>query len=277
LWLLTVTLLFLFTAGGALADNPRAVIESFYAEPVIVNSGETTVLHWKVTNASAIEIIGIGREPQEILSMEGSLEVWPMVATSYTLIAHGFDGNTVSKSVTINVGLKGEVGIDYFKASASQVNVNDTVTLSWKAHKAVNVRILGISKKDDECVRPIEGGIEVWPIETTTYLLEATGYKGEISSASTTVNVKGGTVSEPEILTFTASKTTISRGDLVTLTWTTMNVVKCKLTTNDGAVLVNRPANGSISVTPNQTKTFTLTAYGADGRKVQSSLTIIVQ
>jgi hypothetical protein len=276
LCLLTVALLLLFAVGGALADNSGAVIESFYAGPVIVDSGKTTVLHWKVTNATAIEIIGINQEPQEMLPLEGSAEVWPMVATSYILIAHGFDGNAVSKSVTVSVGLKGEVGIDYFKASSSYVNIYEPATLSWRAHNAKSVRLLGIDGKLEELVSP-EGSMQVWPIKTTTYVLEATGYNGETTIASITVNVKGGTVSKPEILTFTASKTTISHGYLVTLTWTTKNVVKCKLTTNDGAVLQNRPANGSISVTPNQTKTFTLTAYGADGREVQSSLTIIVQ
>jgi plastocyanin len=277
LWMVAAALFILFAASGALAADCRAVIENFYAEPAIVASGETTMLYWKVTNATAIEIIGIEKEPEEMLPLEGSLEVWPMVTTSYIVIAHGFDGNAVSKSVTVNVGLKGEVSIDYFKASATQVNVNDTVTLLWKAHNAESVRVLGISEKDDECVRPIEGSIEVWPLETTTYLLEATGYNGEITSASITVNVKEVTVTEPKILTFTASKTTISRGDLALLTWTTENAVKCKLTTDDGGVLLNRPANGSIAVTPNKTKTFTLTAYDADGKQAQASLTIIVK
>ncbi|MGD8400038.1 MAG: hypothetical protein PVH64_03755, partial [Bacillota bacterium] len=166
--------------------------------------------------------------------------------------------------------------IDYFKASATQIACGDTVTLSWKVNNGVSVRVLGISEKDDECVRYTEGSIQVWPIETTTYLLEATGKNGAIASAAVTVNVGTVVVTQPEILSFTASKYEIGRGDLVILTRKTANTIKCTLTTGKVSI-TNRPANGSIAVTPNKTKTFTLIAYDADNNQVQKSLTITVK
>jgi plastocyanin len=275
LWLLVGLLLIMFGASGALAAD-GATIESFYAAPAVVGSGETTVLYWKATNASSIDIVGIERESEEALPLEGSLEVWPLITTSYVLIVHGTDGKDISKSVTVNVDLKGDVHIDYFKASATEIASGNTVTLSWMASNAENVRLIGISAKDDECIRPIIGNVEVWPTETTTYLLEATGKSGEITSAAVTVNVYTAPVVEPKILTFKASKTEISKGDLVILSWTTENVVKCSISTGSSTI-TNRPANGAIGVTPNKTKTFTLTAYDANGKSVQESLTITVK
>jgi hypothetical protein len=279
LLLLVVLLLTILGASGVLAVDSKcnaATIESFYAVPAVVGSGETTVLHWKVTNASEIEIIGIERNPEEALPLEGSLEVWPLVTTSYILIAHGMDGYDISKSITVNVDIKGDVSIAYFNASATKVDSGQTVTLSWKVNNGVSTRIIGISAKDDECIRPIEGSIEVWPTETTTYLLEATGKNGEITSCSVTVNVGTTPVVEPKILSFKASKTEISRGELVILSWTTENVVKCSIST-DNSTITNRPANGSIAVTPNKTKTFTLTAYDTNNQQVQASVTITVK
>jgi hypothetical protein len=279
LWLLAGVLLTLFGASGVLAAGNAAKIETFYAKPAVVSSGDTTVLYWKVTNASSIEIIGIEREGEEVpvLPLEGSLEVWPLVTTSYILIAHGTDGNAVSKSVTVNVDLKGNVKIDYFNTSKIEIASGNTATLSWKASNAVSVRILGISPKDDECVRTIQDSVEVWPTETTTYLMEATGINGEVTSASVTVNVGTAVpVVEPKILTFKASKTEISRGDLVILSWATENVVKCSVKTDNGTI-ANRPANGQIAVTPNKTKTFTLIAFGANNKQVEASVTITVK
>jgi hypothetical protein len=274
LWLLAGLLLTMLGASGVLATD-AATIETFYAAPAMVSSGETTYLHWKVTNASSIEIIGIEKSNDETLPLEGSLEVWPLITTSYILIAHGMDGNSVSKSVTVNVGLKGDVRIDYFNASATVINNGDTVTLSWKAANAVSTRIIGISKKDDECIRDTQGSVEVWPTETTTYLLEATGRSGEITSVSVTVNVGEITV-QPKILSFTVSKTEIFRGELVILSWTAENAVKCSIKT-DNSTITNRQPSGSIAVTPNKTKTFTLIAYDANGNYVEKSLTITVK
>jgi hypothetical protein len=278
LWLLTGVLLTLCAAGEVFAAQSKeaaATIESFYADPAVVGAGETATLHWKVTNASAIEILGIEKEPEE-LGLEDSLEVWPLTTTSYILIAHGLDGNAVSKAFTVNVDLKNDVNINYFKASATQIACGDLVTLSWKVSNGVSVRIIGISDKDDECVRSTEGSVLVWPTETTTYLLEATGANGAVASAAVTVNVGTVVVTEPEILSFTASKYEIGRGDLVILSWKTKNAIKCTLTTGSVSI-TNRPANGSIAVTPNKTKTFTLIAYDAADNQVEKSLTITVK
>jgi plastocyanin len=275
LWLLVGVVLSLLSAGAALAAASGPVIESFSAHNLVIKAGNTVTLKWKVTNAAEIEIIGIEKGDEIALPLEGSIETWPLTTTSYVLIAYGLDGTIAAKSLTVNVGTSGTVKIDYFKAAPLTVTPMQTVLLSWKITNGVSSRILGLSPKDDEVIRPIEGSIEAWPEVTTVYILEATGVKGEIASAAVAVNVTKPTV--PKVLSFTASKTTVSKGEMITLTWTTENAVKCTIKTGSGAELSDRPPSGKIAVTISKTQTFTLYAYDASGQQAQASIEIVVK
>jgi hypothetical protein len=274
LWLLVGVVLSLLSTGGALAAS-GPVIESFYADPGVIQSGNTVMLNWKVTNAAEIEIIGIEKGDEIELPLEGSIETWPMVTTSYVLIAHGLDGTIAAKSFTVNVGTSGTVKIDYFKVTPLIVAPKQPVLLAWRIVNGVSTRIIGISPKEDEVARPVEGSLQVYPEASTVYLLEATGVKGEVASVAVAVNVIKPVL--PKILTFTASKTTITKGEMIVLSWTTENAVTCTIKTSDGAELPNRPPNGKIAVTPNATKTFTLYAYNADGQETWANLEIVVK
>jgi plastocyanin len=275
LWLLVGLALSVLSAGAALAATSGPVIESFYADNLVVKAGNTVTLQWKVTNAAKIEIIGIEKGDEIALRLEDSIETWPLTTTSYVLIAYGRDGTVAAKSLTVNVGTSGNVKIDYFKAAPLMVSPGQTVLLFWKILNGVSCRILGISPKYDEMILPLEGSIEAWPEVTTVYILEATGVNGEVASAAIAVNVSNPTV--PKILSFTASKITVSKGEMITLTWTTENAVKCTIKTSSGAELTNRPPSGKIAVTISKTQTFTLYAYDASGQETQASIKIIVK
>ena len=272
LWLLLGIIFSLFSCGAVLAtDDP--VIDYFYAVPAVIKTGETITLTWKTTNVAKIEIRGIV-SPQEDLPTTGTLEVWPLTTTSYILIAYGTNGILVSQSFTVNVDITGTVKINLFESNKTSVGLGETVLLSWKISNGKSVRILGIEKEDD-VIRPLEGNLEVWPFKTTTYILEATGLNGEIATESITINVKETT--HPEILSFVSNNYTISKGEMITLTWNTKNAVKCTLETSTGLSLKDRKPNGLISVTPNKTTTFTLIAIDASGNEKKKSLTITIK
>ena len=273
LWLIVGLVLSLFSCGAVYAAN-EPEINHFYATPASVNSGETVTLDWQTTNVARVEIIGIEHVPEEGLATTGTTEIWPLTTTSYVLIAYGNNGMVVSKAFTVNVGVTGTVKIDFFKSTKILVTPGETVSLSWRIYNGKSARIIGI-EHEDECLRPLEGEVEVWPLKTTTYILEATGFNGEVQSASITVNVKENTTN-PEILSFISNKYNISKGEMITLSWTTNNTITCKITTSSGQTLPNRPPNGSISLTPNKTTTFTLIALDASGNETKQSLTITV-
>lgn len=255
------------------------VIEKYAVSATTVQAGQTVKLSWKVTGASEVAIYGIEKDTE--LQAEGSLEVWPLASTSYVLIAYGTDGTVTSKSLTVNVDAKqSSAKIDYYKATPTQVQAGQTVNLSWKVTNGKSTRIVGIdsdNQKTSELTLPITGNVEVWPLVTTTYLLEATGLNGEIVSSALTINVVKAPTVKPEILTFTASKTTVRSGELVTLSWTTKNATTCTLETSTGKKITGRPTNGSLSVAVSSTMTFTLTALDAKGQTAVSKVTVTVK
>jgi hypothetical protein len=271
-WLLAAAMLTFMMAGSVFAADAVRIVK-FTADATTINAGETVMLSWQVSGASRVELLGMEKQDEEVLPVTGSLEVWPMVTTNYTLIAYGINGNVVSRSFTVNVGNKGNVKIRYFLASATKVTTGQTVLLRWSVANGAGVRIIGI-EKEDEAVRPLQGSVEVWPETTTTYILEATGFNGEVTSASVTVNVV--TTQAPQISGFKASKTKIKRGMMVNLRWITQNAFYCTIVTSDGITLPKRVPVGSIWVMPDVTKTYTLTAYGANGAQTKATLTITV-
>jgi len=276
------------STNAAIEPSKGVKINSFTASSTNVQAGETVTLKWGTTNATKIEIIGIEKNDEVDLPLSGSLEIWPLTSTTYVLRAYGANNTMVSKSLTVNVGQAPAVSINSFKASAAEVTLGETVTLTWTTKNAVSARIIGI-EKGNETVVEVNGNIEVWPTATTTYILEATGSNGAIASKSVTVTIKDEVTASPtptptptpvinvKITSFTASSTTITKGDLVTLSWVTQNATSIKIVTSAGQTLSNRPASGSISVTPNKTTTFTLIASDSSGNEVSKPLTITVK
>jgi plastocyanin len=251
-------------------------INSFSSSATNINSGETVTLKWSTTGASSVEIIGKDnvKVGEAQLPLSGTVEVWPTVSTTYTLTAYSPNGKSTSKSLVVNVGSFNDASITSFSVSSQKVNPGDTVTLSWTTQNAVSVNIIGI-EKTGEADLAVNGSIEVWPLNTTTYTLEAVGSNGSKVMRSITVTVN--TPSYLSITSFIASSTTVNKGSLVTLSWTTQNASNVKIKTSLGQELPNRPASGSISVTPNQSITYTLIAYDYSGYEVSKSVTVTVK
>ena len=96
--MLSWTLVFLVVAviaavfgfGGIAASAAGiAQILFFIAEPTQISPGQQSRLSWKVSNATAVRIEGIGA-----VQAEGSLMVAPTASTTYTLIATSSSGAT---------------------------------------------------------------------------------------------------------------------------------------------------------------------------------------
>jgi hypothetical protein len=332
-------------------------INSFTTSATDITLGETVTLAWDISDAVSIEILGLEKQPEEGLPLVGELEIWPLASTSYILNAYGENGSMISASVDVNVDTIGEVEILSFTATPTQIQLGETVLLKWQVQNAKSIEIIGLEKLPEKELPVLEGELEVWPMATTTYVLQAVGYQGEITSMPITVSVvndpvsieslsidpeeivlgetatiswsapnaskvnisgvdgdlpaegsvevkpeEAGTityevtatgasgdvatdsidlvVTEPEsevtITSFEASAYEVSRGTLVKLSWTTENADGCMIVTSDGITLTNRPANGSISLTPNITRSYTLIAYDADGNTDEKTIEIVV-
>ena len=115
------------------------------------------------------------------------------------------------------------------------------------------------------------GSTSVTPAQTTTYTLTATGAGGTVNQ-SVTVTVGATTAGNPQIVRFEANPLTIAPGGQSTLSWTTTGATQVSISPNVG----NVTANGSTTVQPSATTTYTLTATSADGKTVTAPVTVTV-
>ncbi|MGB7761734.1 MAG: OmpA family protein [Bryobacteraceae bacterium] len=240
-------------------SSTTAQIVRFAASPNSIATGGQSTLSWSTSGATTVSISpGIGT-----VAANGSITVSPATTTTYTISATGGDGNTVTAAVQVTVGAV-TAQIVRFSVSPSSIAIGGQATLSWTTTNATTVSISqGIGSV------AANGSTTVSPAATTVYTISATGTDGNTVTA--TVQVTVGAVTA-QILRFTASPSTIAEGAQSTLSWTTSNATTVSISPGIGAVA----ANGSTTVSPAVTTTYTISVTGADGKTVTSPVTVTV-
>jgi len=80
------------------APAPTAPAATLAANPSVIQAGQSSTLTWQTTNASQVNIDGLG-----IVPASGSRSVTPGMSTTYMLIAKGPGGtNDASARITVN-------------------------------------------------------------------------------------------------------------------------------------------------------------------------------
>ena len=224
------------------------------AEPAVIGIGESSNLTWNTSYAETCTIEpGIGT----VDCAGGTVSVSPESTTSYALTAVGI-GGTSNSTDTVTV----------IPAPTSALNVNpstiglgSSASLSWSTTNADTCAI----EPDVGSVDCASGSVTVSPTATTAYTLIATGLGGTTTSTNTITVISAPTVSmgvEPQSILFGTSSM---------LTWNTTHAETCTLEPNIGSV----DCNGSISVSPLETTTYTITVNGLGGT-ASSSATVSV-
>jgi hypothetical protein len=161
------------------------------------------------------------------------------------------------------VTTRAAIRIVNFSATPSQINAGQHSIVSWNVPNATTVSITPTIGS----VNP-SGTATVTPLQTTSYTLTATGPGGQSVSQTLTITVGAST---PSIIRFTAAPSTIAAGQSSTLSWATTGVTSVTISGISG----NLPVNGSQSVSPTQTTTYTLTATGADGKTTVTAQVVV--
>jgi hypothetical protein len=171
----------------------------------------------------------------------------------------------LSASATTTVTTQRALSVVRFSATPSQIAAGQSSILAWNVPNATSLSISGVGTG----LNPA-GTATVSPTQTTTYNLTANGPGGQTITASVTVTVGA---SKPAIVRFGASPLHISQGQTSLLSWTTTGASTVTISNGVGTV----QANGSQSVSPATTTTYTLTATGADGvTAVTAAVTVTV-
>jgi hypothetical protein len=234
------------------------VVASFDTSSPTITSGQEATLQWDVSGADSVSISpGIGK-----VSLSGTRAVSPETTTTYTLVANKMS-QSARKSVTVTVtGILPSIG--HFGFNNDSIFAGQSTTLSWNVTGATSVSInpnIGTVSSS--------GSQSVSPALTTTYTLTASNSAGN-PTALATINVTP--PNAPIINTFSASKSSISSGQSLTLAWDVIGSASIYINQSVGAV----PPKGSKEVTPTSTTIYTLTADSGNG-KVSKSVTVIVE
>ncbi len=150
--------------------------------------------------------------------------------------------------------------ITNFSASPSSITKGNSSTLNWGTNNCSSVTISDIGTVSNS------GSKLVYPTYTTTYTLKAFNSSGSLSDTDTvTVSVNEESKQYCTISSFTASDTSIDKGDSTVLRWNTNNCDDISISS-----IGDVSDDGSKTVYPNSDKTYTLTAYGYGGTKTDS-------
>jgi hypothetical protein len=230
------------------------------ADPTTINQGDESLLQWTYTNAETVDIepnIGDGTQIS-------SKRVSPQTTTKYTITATG-PGGTVSDNVTIIVIEDPDEIFVHLEANPTRIYAGEPTKLSWTTRNASLASIEpGIGNVS------LSGNRSVTPNATTTYVLYAEKEGIEPITSSVTVNVKY----KKPIINVSANPTTIRNGESSVISWSSTNAYT--MTMGDGNTVESVPLNGTRTVSPSVTTTYTFNASNPDGI-TQVSVTIEVE
>jgi YVTN family beta-propeller protein len=218
------------------------------SEPASIASGGSALLTWSSIKATAISIDqGIGD-----VGTSGTYAISPVETSTYTITASDGQGRMVTNQVTVTVYPQPQVSIS---AEPQTAVLGQPVMLSWTSFSADSLTLgpYGWGIEDS-------GSMTVYPQETTTFAITATGPGG---TATASVNV---TVYVPPSVTITVNPNTIYAGQSSTLTWTSTHSDQVVMDNGIGAV----EPNGSMTVSPAGTTTYIITATGPGGMATAS-------
>jgi cell division septation protein DedD len=186
------------------ADTPT--INSFTVDSNIIQSGQSTNLHWNVSNAKRLELVGIGDQVNNNnLSLKGNMAINPSTPATYVLNAYGANGSMISATVDVNIGSNGEAQIVSFTSSSYKIDQGNSVKLEWTLKNVKDAEVIALEKIPEKEIPTTHGSLDVWPYNTTTYILQVTGFQGEVLSKYLTVQV--GELTNPSTPTPTATPT----------------------------------------------------------------------
>jgi RHS repeat-associated protein len=192
------------------------------------------------------------------MAANASIALSPAQTTTYTITATG-PGGTAIASTTVTV-IHPAPGAS-ISADQTSIMAGETVLLSWSsAHADSAVIDNGIGAVS------VNGSTTVSPAATTSYTIRVTG-PGGTAINSVTVNVN-----DPSPVSISAAPTTIEQGGSSTLSWSSTNGRSAHIDNDIGVV----PVNGSITVYPDHTTTYTISVIGVGGSaSAQAVITVM--
>lgn len=245
----------------------------FSANTNTIGAGQSVVLTWQASDSTSVTITASTASASRTVVTSslasGSVNDSPAQTTTYAAVATGPGGSTPPHNTTVQVGPPIQPQITQFTASPAAVNAGRTTTISWATIGATSVTIAPpVSQGEGTGALPTSGSSVVPVNATTTFTITASGPGGTAT--------KNLTVEVPFTLSFSASPSTISPAQQVTLTWQVSGGAATALSIDNGVCGSCALPQGTATVTPTGTVTYTASATAADGRVITQAATVNV-
>jgi phospholipase C len=155
-------------------------------------------------------------------------------------------------------------------ASPTTITAGTSATLTWTSANAASASINnGVGSV------ALAGSMSVTPSQTTTYAITVNGSGSATATAQATVTVTA-VVGGPTV-TIGANPTSISAGQMSTLTVTATNATAVVITDNLDSTKYSLPASGGTqTVSPTATTMYTVTATGVNNQTASAQVTVTV-
>jgi hypothetical protein len=178
--------------------------------------------------------------------------------------------------VYVNGSNNGNISIN-FTANPTSVNSGQPVTLSWNAANATYCNITGANNAAVPNLtsnQSVYGTATVYPTVSTNYQINCTNSYGQTNSAYAYVTVNGSGAGNMTANIYANITSTTYASQPVTLTWSSTNATYCNIS-GGSTNLNNQSANGSTTVYPTVSTSYTATCYNSSGQSVTSSPTYV--
>ena len=257
------------------AATPAPQVTQFTVSPGSIISGQPVTISWQASNTTSVTITtDDGRTVTTSAQASGSVTDTPSKSTTYSAVATGPGGTSSPATAKVAVTAPQPPQITQFTASPTSLSAGQTTTLTWATLNATSITINPpVPGQDDAGPLPTSGSANVPVSQTTTWSLTATGPAGTAGPQTVTVTV-------PLSVSLTASPSTIKPGQNSTLAWQVSGGTPTSFTVVDGSSnAVCSPCmtpQGSATVTPSKTTSYTATATASDGSKISQSATVVV-
>jgi len=248
---------------------------TFSASSTSIASGQSVTLTWQTTNASSVTITaaagGASRTVTSSSQASGSVSDSPTQTTVYSAVANGTSGSsTPPQTITVSVAQPVPPQVTSFAASPTSVNAGQTTTITWATTNATSITINPpVAPTEDGITLPTSGSANPPVAATTTYTITATGPGGNSAPQSLTVTV-------PFNLSLSVTPATITAGQTATVSWQVNGGTTSSLSIDNGVCSPCALPQGTATVSPSATTTYTATALAPDGTPIKQSATLTV-
>ena len=241
------------TATTTMTAYPAPLIDRFSSNPATLCTPESATITWETRHANRITFATNGGTPNPIPAT-GNTVVQPSSTSTYAITATNPALTSITRDLTIPVSTRPVLNL---QSADTRIPQGGKTTLTWTVQHADAVRLNGTAV-------PASGSLDINPLETTTYTLEADRIHCGTLSKSVTVQVN-----PLEITSLTATPKDVTVGESSQLDWTLNNTFDASLHTfTITPAPIDAASNQSASVTPAGAgnTTYTLTARDPYGR-----------